>query len=171
MAHEFAAEALVFLASSQAFASAKRDLHVREMDVNLRANAPLLLSFAFRSGLVDHVMLNVFDAKHGITLPFATFAVLALSRALLGKHLSGKKFDVVRSFNDMHDTLSSEDGKTRFRELVDDFGDGKKVEDEDGELMERTDNGVGNKEGRVDDEGDEEHEDEEEEEEDEDEGD
>lgn len=94
-----------------------------------RGNAHVLLSFAFRSGLVNHVMAEVFEGKRGVTLPLATFVVVALRHALIGMALSGRKFDVEKTFRELSDTLGSADGEQRFQDLVELHGDGKNAGD------------------------------------------
>jgi hypothetical protein len=104
---------------------AKRDARTKDVDSVVRDHAHVLLAFAFRSGLVDHVVGTVFGGKRGVTLPYATFIVLALRRALIGQPLSGKKFDVEKSYRDLSKTLGSADGKQHFQDLVEQHGDGK----------------------------------------------
>jgi hypothetical protein len=124
-ASKFAAAVVVFLGESDEWGLAKRTCGVKGVDVDLLGNAAVLLSFAFRAGLVGHVVKNSSAAgKHVITLPLAAFVVLSLSRALSGKPLSGRKFNAEKAYHDLFKALNSDHGHNQFNNLVETFGNG-----------------------------------------------
>ncbi len=100
------------------------------MDIHVLGNVQILIRFVFQSGLIAHVVRTQLESKRGATVPFATFVVLALSRALIGKPLSGKKFMAEKVFRSMLVTLNSEEGRTVFDDLVAENGNGVVAEDD-----------------------------------------
>lgn len=101
-------------------------------DAELRGNISVLLAFAFESGLVARVCTwQELEQHFDITLPMATFIVECLSRALIGKSLSGRSFNAERTFVQMYEVLKDKDHE--FNDLIEEYGargDGVPVADE-----------------------------------------
>ncbi len=136
-AKTFAEKTLLFLNKASAWAKAKQKVGVRELNATARKNVRVLLNFLFRERVVQKVVQEKLENKHGASLPFVAFLVLSLSRAMVGKPLSGKNFNCEKAFRDVLRTLRSDECKVEFEKLLEKYGDGMVADGDNAAEMSR----------------------------------